>query len=194
MRMTLSMALAALVIAPFGLGGEVLATPSKSSVCSSCHDRDTSVSVQATFTGCNGSTANYSVSVSNTYSGQEGWAVFDAGTNIRNAYGSSGSFSVPGGKTYDVWGVSKDSSSMRGSSAATIVAECGGGSCTPSATRERNRSCFDGLDNDCDGLTDAEDPDCVREICDNGWDDDGDGKIDCLDRKDCNKDPACARR
>lgn len=29
------------------------------------------------------------------------------------------------------------------------------------------------------------------EICDDGIDNDGDGKIDCADKKDCNRDPAC---
>ncbi len=43
-------------------------------------------------------------------------------------------------------------------------------------------TCQDGLDNDCDGLADANDPDCAAaEICDNGIDDDGDGLADCAD-------------
>jgi hypothetical protein len=46
------------------------------------------------------------------------------------------------------------------------------------------RDCHDGWDNDCDGLADADDPDCaglVTEQCANLADDDGDGKIDCAD-------------
>ena len=44
-------------------------------------------------------------------------------------------------------------------------------------------SCSDGIDNDCDGLTDADDPDCAAppEICDNGQDDNGNGLVDCED-------------
>jgi hypothetical protein len=44
-------------------------------------------------------------------------------------------------------------------------------------------TCTDGLDNDCNGLADASDPNCtpLAEICDNGTDDDGDGLIDCAD-------------
>ena len=44
-------------------------------------------------------------------------------------------------------------------------------------------TCSDGLDNDCDGLTDADDPDCETppEVCDNGIDDNGNGLIDCED-------------
>ena len=39
-------------------------------------------------------------------------------------------------------------------------------------------SCFDHVDNDCDGLTDHADPDCTTdEIC-NGFDDDNDGTVD----------------
>ncbi len=46
-----------------------------------------------------------------------------------------------------------------------------------------NATCSDGVDNDCDGLTDTSDPDCIAgsEICDNNIDDNGDNLIDCLD-------------
>ena len=53
--------------------------------------------------------------------------------------------------------------------------------------------CGNGIDDDCNGLTDCfdkacgSDPSCIdkkKEICDNGIDDDGNGLIDC-------KDPAC---
>ena len=46
--------------------------------------------------------------------------------------------------------------------------------------------CTDGIDNDGDGDTDAEDTDCplIDEICNNGLDDDGDGDIDAQD-SDC---------
>jgi hypothetical protein len=46
--------------------------------------------------------------------------------------------------------------------------------------------CKDGEDNDCDGLVDCSDPDCVvpgltEDVCDDGYDDDCDGLIDCAD-------------
>jgi hypothetical protein len=58
--------------------------------------------------------------------------------------------------------------------------------------------CDDGIDNDRDGATDCDDPDCATfpaclppvEDCDNGVDDDGDGAVDCRDA-DCAADPAC---
>ena len=64
----------------------------------------------------------------------------------------------------------------------------------PGMNEFNKKQCSDGLDNDCDGLVDAEDFECgggsSTEICDNGIDDDADGKVDCADR-DCRKDPAC---
>jgi hypothetical protein len=75
-----------------------------------------------------------------------------------------------------------------------------GGSCgpvdcddtDPAINPGAEEDCSDTLDNDCDGLTDVDDPDCAVEICDDGIDNDGDGKTDCDDKKDCNQDPACA--
>ena len=45
----------------------------------------------------------------------------------------------------------------------TVPSSCGGGGCTPTETNEV--SCNDGLDNDCDGLVDADDPDCQGGQC-----------------------------
>jgi len=59
--------------------------------------------------------------------------------------------------------------------------------------------CDNGLDDDCNGLTDCYDPACKslpicidkkKEICNNGIDDDGNGLIDCKDPA-CLGDPAC---
>ena len=67
--------------------------------------------------------------------------------------------------------------------------------------RESGATCFDGIDNDGDGLSDCDDPDCSiygrcrrttdsedgRE-CFDGIDNDGDGLTDCEDN-DCLRDP-----
>jgi hypothetical protein len=56
--------------------------------------------------------------------------------------------------------------------------------------------CFDTVDNDRDGQTDCDDPECARdatcgaEVCGNGGDDDGDAAMDC-DDEDCAGDAAC---
>ncbi|MFT4628342.1 MAG: hypothetical protein ACI8PZ_007037, partial [Myxococcota bacterium] len=51
--------------------------------------------------------------------------------------------------------------------------------------------CFNGVDDDDDGLADCDDPDCVcPELCDNGIDDDDDLLIDCND-PDCVDTPTC---
>ena len=82
-----------------------VAVPSKSSSCTNCHDGNTAVKVTATQTANDGTTATYSVSVSNPYGGNvTGWAVFSGTTNLKHGYGS-GSFSVPVDKDYRVWGV-----------------------------------------------------------------------------------------
>ena len=59
--------------------------------------------------------------------------------------------------------------------------------CTPGAPSSEgpfgDPTCSDGIDNDCDGLTDAVDPDCAAppEICDDGIDNNGNGLVDCGD-------------
>jgi subtilisin family serine protease len=64
----------------------------------------------------------------------------------------------------------------------------GGGSCT--ITESPEASCSDGLDNDCDGLFDGDDPDCAPSCeptessevsCNDGLDNDCDGDIDLAD-------------
>ena len=54
--------------------------------------------------------------------------------------------------------------------------------------------CFDGVDNDCDGLVDCDDSGCLtvcsEYYCDDGIDNDGNGLIDCDDSQ-CEFDPSC---
>ena len=72
--------------------------------CSGCHSANSAVIVTANLTGYTGSNANYTVSVSNTNAGQEGWAVFN-GAKLAAGF-SPGVFSVPAGSNYTVYGIS----------------------------------------------------------------------------------------
>jgi hypothetical protein len=84
--------------------------------------------------------------------------------------------------------------------------ECGGTDCNdfnPDAHPGAVENCFDGTDNDCNGVTDCFDPSCANvpncgckpnpngEDCKNGKDDDCNGKVDCLDPG-CVNTPACS--
>ncbi len=65
----------------------------------------------------------------------------------------------------------------------------GGTSDGGSACTDTEAVCGNGADDDCDGLIDCEDADCIDSVacgedCTNGGDDDGDGLIDC-DDADC---------
>lgn len=67
----------------------------------------------------------------------------------------------------------------------------------PAIHADATEICNDEKDNDCDGLTDCDDPDCADwprcagiEDCDNGEDDDGDQMVDCEDL-DCLGEPHC---
>jgi len=160
--------------------GTAMATPGKSSLCSGCHDRDTAVEISAVDQGCSGSNANYTVTVSNTFSGGEGWAVFNGSSNIANSRGTSGSFSVPAGTGYEVWGVS-DGSGRGGSNYVVISPYCApactdndgdtfateGGNCGPVDCDDTDANinpgaqedCTNGVDDDCDNLVDSADGD-----------------------------------
>ena len=72
-------------------------------VCSGCHSLSSAVTVKATQTANNGTTASYSVSVSGPNAGN-GWAVYQGSTRVAYATGASGTFSVAAGKTYTVYG------------------------------------------------------------------------------------------
>jgi hypothetical protein len=72
------------------------------------------------------------------------------------------------------------------------------GQCTSGGACEcgNPENCFDGKDNDLDGIVDCWDSDCGFEgatelSCGDGIDNDCDGNIDCYDIDDCGSDPVC---
>ena len=82
---------------------------------------------------------------------------------------------------------------------------CGGSDCNdfnPNTFPGAGENCFDGDDNDCNGVADCFDPVCSNvpdcgcvpsptgESCTNGVDDDCDTRVDCLD-SDCQGTPEC---
>lgn len=83
-----------------------------------------------------------------------------------------------------------------------VDARCGGDDCDDSDPRVApgfTEECADGRDNNCNMLTDCDDPVCLgtprcecgaREVCDTIRDDDCDGLVNC-DDPDCAMDPSC---
>lgn len=77
----------------------------------------------------------------------------------------------------------------------TTDAECGSGFfCDDTGVCVQTENCFNGFDDDADGLTDGDDTDCdtlpFEAVCDDDLDDDADGLVDCADL-DCSGAPAC---
>jgi hypothetical protein len=85
-----------------------------------------------------------------------------------------------------------------------VATDCGGDDCNdfnPNVFSGHLENCYDGADNDCNGVTDCADPACwavkdcgcrpIPEICDNQWDDDCDGLVDCFD-PDCQGTRVCS--
>ena len=89
-------------------------------------------------------------------------------------------------------------------SSCSVDCADGGTTCEPTSSRERDKrgECTDGIDNDCDGLIDGEDPDCggsctpVTEgpfgdpTCSDGIDNDCDDLVDDADQ-DCQQTVGC---
>jgi hypothetical protein len=185
MRTAFTIALCAGLLLVAGMTHEVGATPGRSQQCSNCHSLDPAVTVTLNLLRCNGTTAEYDISVSNTYSSGEGWAIFNgSGNNIRNANGANGTFTVDGTMSYTAWGVSHGSN-FGGSESTAIGPDCNAPTCTdadndgyfaedncgtPVDCDDGDRSinpgvaedCTDNIDNDCDGLVDTADPDAVN--------------------------------
>lgn len=83
------------------------AHPTYAQACSSCHGGSTAVKVAVTQTAHTATTGTYRVSVTGG-TGSAGWAVLDGTLNRARASAATGTFTVPLGRTYRVWGVKLD--------------------------------------------------------------------------------------
>ncbi len=81
----------------------------KSADCSGCHGTNPAVVLEAVETANDGTNATYKVTVTNPF-GVAGWAVISGGVNIVRDKSATGTFKVPNGETYTVWGVSNGTS------------------------------------------------------------------------------------
>jgi hypothetical protein len=95
------------------------AFPTKTSACTGCHAKATTVKVAVVQTANDGVKATYSITVTGP-NAILGWTVLNGATNVANANGGTGTFQVAVGKTYTVWGVSKSATAMASSNSISI--------------------------------------------------------------------------
>ncbi len=100
-----------------GSASAAYAGPNKTSACANCHGSDPSVAVTVAQTANTGTTATYRVTVANP-NGTAGWAVLSGSTNLARGTATTGTFTVPVGATYTVWGASVGGN--EGASSVTI--------------------------------------------------------------------------
>jgi hypothetical protein len=202
--------LALLIAIPFIIA-DVDAVPSDD-ICSNCHNDYASMWLFVGLMNCVDNDAYYEVIVEDIPDATEGWAVFNNGTNTgQNAVGNYGQFIVQDGGLYDMqvasvgnYGISNSLSFSPDCSIFNCTdgdgdyynAEggpvCGPVDCDdsdPEINPGAEEDCTNGIDDDCDDLIDAADPDAVNcpPTC---TDADGDlysveggdcGSIDCDD-------------
>lgn len=90
-----------------GFASSASATPSRTSLCSGCHDPGAAVTVSATLVSASAATSVYSIAANNPY-GSNAWAVFQGSTKVAGAAGSGANVTLTNGVTYTVFGVSSD--------------------------------------------------------------------------------------
>jgi hypothetical protein len=105
-RLMLPLSLAAAFCLSAVFAGSALAVPSFGTCgMGGCHTMNSGVVVGVSQTANDGTTATYSISVSNPLGGATGWAVYQGSTKITDStMGSTSSFSVADGQTYTVYG------------------------------------------------------------------------------------------
>ncbi|NTU70533.1 MAG: hypothetical protein HGB10_01725 [Coriobacteriia bacterium] len=119
MKRRIGIVIVAAVALVAALAGTAQAYPSKTSACTGCHASTTSTTVTAVQTANNGTTATYSVTVGGSGT-LNGWTVLNGSTMVANGSSATGTFQVPVGSTYTVWGVSKTAASMAGAKSISI--------------------------------------------------------------------------
>lgn len=119
MKKRFMMAVVAAVVLVTAFATTAQAFPTKTSACSGCHTKSSTVHVSAVQTANNGVKATYRVTVTGP-NAILGWTVLDGSTNLANAAAGTGTFQVAVGKTYTVWGVSKSGTAMPYSNSITI--------------------------------------------------------------------------
>ncbi len=137
--------------------GLAQAVPSEPSSCSNCHPQDSLVKLTVN-DGCLADrTKVINIYTSNTYPGNEGWAIFDPLVNIQNGLGGAATVLMPSSdKTYQIFGVStygSASTSMGGSNYVHIS-----GYCPPSTCIDNDNDTYSVSGRPC-GLVDCNDAD-----------------------------------
>jgi hypothetical protein len=112
MKKALTASVAALALAAMLLVGVTTASahPSKTSACTGCHSRKTSVKITLTRVSATSTTVTYKIKVTGG-SGTAGWAVLAGGKNLAHKTASTGTFKLAKGKIVKVWAVKKDTGS-----------------------------------------------------------------------------------
>jgi hypothetical protein len=103
-RLTLAVAALAAFGAVLGFATTAYAHPTQTVACTGCHGTASVIKLAAVQTANDGTNATYQITITGG-SGSEGYAVLSGSTNVAHASASSGSVTVPDGKTYTVWGV-----------------------------------------------------------------------------------------
>jgi hypothetical protein len=103
-RSAILLAATAVLVGTLAFSSTAFAYTTKTSSCTGCHGSAADTVVTVAQTANDGVNATYSVTVASTGGGLVGWAVLNGSANVANSSGSTGSFTVPVGKTYTVWG------------------------------------------------------------------------------------------
>lgn len=118
----------------------VYAKPTWSPTCitSGCHVSDPAVTVTPTLASCDTGQATYQVHVSDTYTGKEGWGVYDNSGRVDGDFlADRDTFTVTDGVNYQVYGIS-DKPGSGGAAVIGITPDCSTLTPPPGAANDFN--------------------------------------------------------